>query len=59
MDQLYYIYRSIEKSVFSTISASFPSASIVSVLSFISYMVIQLYFNLHKTDLKNFLVFPV
>lgn len=54
MDQLYYIYRSIEKSVFSTISASFPSASIVSVLSFISYMVIQLYFNLHKNRFKKF-----
>lgn len=54
MNQLYCIYRSIEKSVFLTISASFPSACIVSFLAFISYMVIQLFFCPHKNRLKNF-----
>lgn len=53
MNELYCIYRSIEKSVCSTISASFPSASSVSFLSFISYMVIQLMFNLYKSRLKK------
>ena len=54
MDQLYCIYRSIEKSIYSTVSASFPSACIVSFLAFISYMVIQLFFSPHKNRLKNF-----
>ena len=59
MDQLYCIYRSIEKSICSTISASFPSACIVSFLAFISYMVFRLFFSLHKNRSKNFRVFPV
>ena len=54
MDQLYCIYRSIEKSICSTISASFPSACIVSFLAFISYMVLRLFFSLHKNRSKNF-----
>ncbi len=54
MDQLYCIYRSIEKSICSTISASFPSACIVSFLAFISYMVFRLFFSLHKNRSKNF-----
>ena len=54
MDQLYCIYRSIEKSICSTIFASFPSACIVSFLAFISYMVLRLFFSLHKNRSKNF-----
>lgn len=54
MDQLYCIYRSIEKSICSTISASFPSACIVSFLAFISYMVLRLFFSLHKNRSKIF-----
>ena len=54
MDQLYCIYRSIEKSICSTISASFPSACIVSFLAFISYMVLRLFLSLHKNRSKNF-----
>lgn len=53
MDHLYYICQSIEDSIYSTISASFPSACIVSFLTFISYMVIWLMFNSHKSRIKK------
>lgn len=53
MDHLYYICQSIEDSIYSTISASFPSACIVSFLAFISYMVIWLMFNSYKSRIKK------